>query len=138
MPSRGMEGQTEPASIGDKLFAGMESGDLDAVRECFAPDALVWHNTNNQVDGVEETLRTLAAFTDYWTLKYDDIRRVKIPDGFAQQHTLRGRGPAGDEFEAHIGVFVTLGAAGRIVRIDEYLDPSQLPKYLDSSQLPLG
>jgi uncharacterized protein len=127
MHSPGIVGQTESADIGDKLFAAMESGDLDTVRSCFAPDALVWHNANNQVDGLEETLGALAAVTDYWTLQYDDIRRVRTPDGFAQQHTLRGRGRAGDEFEAHIGVFVTLGAAGTIVGIDEYLDPSQLP-----------
>lgn len=127
MHDTGTGGQTKTSTIGDKLFAAMASGDLAAFRACFAPEALVWHNVNNQVDDLEKTVQILGAVTSNWKLQYDDIRRVETPDGFAQRHTLHGRSRAGDEFEAHIGLFVTLGAAGTIVRIDEYLDPSQFP-----------
>jgi ketosteroid isomerase-like protein len=125
--------ESSPSSthVVDRLLSAMERGDVDAVRACYAPDVLIWHNSNNHAERIEENLENLAAILARWTdLSYDDIRRLEIPGGLAQQHTLRGRGPDGAEFEAHIAMFVMLGADGRIVRVDEYLDSSQLPQFL--------
>jgi ketosteroid isomerase-like protein len=35
----------EPLEVADRLFAAIEAGDIDAVRELYHPDIAVWHNT---------------------------------------------------------------------------------------------
>jgi len=126
-----VESSSGSTHVVDRLVGAMERRDVDAVRACYASDVLIWHNSNNHAERLEENLENLAAVFAQWTdLSYDDIRRIEAPGRLAQQHTLRGRGPDGAEFEAHIAMFVTLGADGRIVRVDEYLDSSQLPQFL--------
>jgi hypothetical protein len=47
-----------------------------------------------------------------------------LPDGFLQQHVLRGLTRAGEPF-AMPACMVVRCVDGRILRIDEYLDPAQ-------------
>ena len=58
-------------------------------------------------------------------LRYEDVRRVPLDDGFVQQHVLRGTAPDGSPLEvpAMLRVFVN---GGQIERIDEYLDTAQV------------
>ena len=37
--------------IADQLFAAIEAGDIDAVRDLYAPDAVIWHNTDETEQG---------------------------------------------------------------------------------------
>jgi len=126
-----VESSSGSTHVVDRLVSAMERRDLDAIRACYAPEVLIWHNSNNLAEPLEENFERLAVVFTQWTdISYDDVRRIEAPGVVAQQHTLRGRGPDGAEFEAHIAMFVTLGADGRIVRVDEYLDSSQLPQFL--------
>lgn len=119
---------SDPAHIVDRLLDALASRDVNAVDACYAPDVVIWHNANNQAEDREQNLQGLAAILPQWSdLSYDEIWRVDIPGGVAQRHRLRGRGPDGAEFEVRIALFVTLDSDGRILRVDEYLDPSQLP-----------
>ncbi|KQY08939.1 hypothetical protein ASD37_00055 [Mycobacterium sp. Root135] len=125
------ESGSSTTHVVDRLLRAMERGDVEAVRACYSPDVLIWHNSNNQAEPLGENFERLAAVFARWTdLSYGDIRRVEGPGVVAQQHTLRGCGPDGAEFEVHIAMFVRLGADGRIVRVDEYLESSQLPQFL--------
>ena len=108
------------------FFGAIERGDLEAVRATYAPDAIVWHNTDRQEQNVDDNLRVLA-----WVVRniaerhYGDVQRVVLEDGFVQQHVLSGVGPNGAKFvlPAMMRVWVR---DGRITRLDEYLDSSQV------------
>lgn len=120
---------SNPAHVVDRLLDALTRGDVNAAADCYAPDLAVWHNSSDHVRGREESLQRMASILPLWSdLSYDDIRRFEIPGGVAQRHTMRGRGPDGAEFEVHMAMFVTLDPNGRIRRVDEYLDPSQLPQ----------
>ena len=105
-----------------RFFAALEGGDIAALREIYAPDAVIWHNDDLVEQPVEENLKTLRGLHRTLSgLRYDIIRRVPAPDGVLQQHVLRGRLPNGAEVELHAAMYLRV-RDGHITRIEEYLD----------------
>ena len=114
-----------PLAVADRLFAAIQAGDVEGVRAVYAPDIEVWHNFDKLNQTADENLRVLA-----WMVRkvkdrrYEDVRRHETPDGFAQQHVLRGIAPNGEVLDMPAAVFCTV-KDGRITRLEEYLDPAQ-------------
>jgi ketosteroid isomerase-like protein len=117
----------EVERLADTMFAAIQAGDIDAVRErCYAPEALVWHNYDRRAQSVDENLRTLRWVTrNVADLRYEEVRRQVTATGFVQQHVLRGVAPDDTELEVPACLVVTV-TGDRIGRIDEYLDTSAL------------
>ena len=105
-----------------RFFAALEAGDIDMVREIYAPDALIWHNDDLVEQPVDENLKVLQGLHRAVSgLHYDIVRRVPAPDGVLQQHILRGSLPDGTEVELHAAMYLRV-KDGHITRIEEYLD----------------
>ena len=108
-----------------RFFAAIEAGDLGALREIYAPDALIWHNDDLLEQSVEDNLKVLQGLHRAVSgLHYDIIRRAATADGVLQQHVLRGRLPNGAEVELHAAMYLQV-RGGRITRIEEYLDSAR-------------
>lgn len=108
--------------LADRFFAAVSAGDIVTLTELYDPDARIWHNDDNREQTVEQNLsalRWLSGTLD--DLRYEDIRRYPLPDGFAQQHVLRATLPGHGALEVAASLFVRV-RDGRITRIDEYLD----------------
>jgi ketosteroid isomerase-like protein len=109
-------------ALADRLFAAVLAGDIDALRAIYAPEAVIWHNTDGVEERVEEHLRVAAWMAKIISdLRFDDVRRVATSEGFVAQHIVRGRTPSGREANipwCAVGTVVD----GRITRLDEYLD----------------
>ena len=45
--------------VADSFFDAVASGELDKVARIYAPDALIWHNTDNTVKGPAVNIDTL-------------------------------------------------------------------------------
>lgn len=104
------------------FFAALEAGDIETLREIYAPDAVIWHNDDLIEQPVEENLKVLAGLHRVVSgLRYDITRRVPAPDGVLQQHVLRGTLPNGADVELHAAMYLQV-RDGRISRIEEYLD----------------
>jgi uncharacterized protein len=104
------------------FFAALEDGDIDTLREIYAPDAVIWHNDDLIEQPVEENLKVLQGLHRAVSgLHYDIVRRVPTPDGVLQQHVLRGRLHGGAEVELHAAMYLQV-RDGHITRIEEYLD----------------
>ena len=74
---------------------------------------------------MEENLRTLGWMCErLFDRSYEVVRRERLDDGFLQQHVLRGLTRTGEPF-AMPACMIVRCAAGRITRIEEYLDPAQ-------------
>jgi uncharacterized protein len=111
-----------------RFFAALEAGDIDTVREIYAPDALIWHNDDLVEQPVDENLKVLQGLHRAVSgLRYDIVRRVPTPDGVLQQHVLRGSLPDGTEVELHAAMYLQV-RDGHITRIEEYLDPGSAPR----------
>ena len=105
-----------------RFFAALEAGDIDMVREIYAPDALIWHNDDLVEQPVDENLKVLQGLHRAVSgLHYDIVRRVPTPDGVLQQHVLRGSLPDGTKVELHAAMYLRV-KDGHITRIEEYLD----------------
>ena len=111
--------------LADAFFGAVERGDLDDVRRLYHPEARIWHNYDQVAQGVEENLRTLAWMVGrLFDRSYEVTRRELLPDGFVQQHVLRGLTRTGEPFAMPACMVVTC-EHGRVTLVQEYLDPAQ-------------
>jgi len=105
-----------------RFVAAIEAKDIDAVRQSYRPDALIWHNTDGKFQSVEQSIRGV-----YWIHKvlagvHYEIKRLQpFPGGYLQEHVLRGTLPSDESF-AMPACVVCKVEEGRIVSLDEYLD----------------
>ena len=108
--------------LADRFFAALEAGDIAAVREVYAPDAEIWHNTDGLVQSPDDNARTLGWITtNLRDVSYTKVKRSATEDGFVQQHVLVATNRAGARIEVPACIVTTV-RDGRITRLDEYLD----------------
>lgn len=112
-------------ALAARFFEALEAKDEDAVRACYAPDARIWLNFSPHEQSVDENVAGLAWLAERLSdKKYDVVRREVLPNGFLQQHVLRGRLNNGEAFAMSACVICTV-VDGRITRLEEYLDTAQ-------------
>lgn len=112
-------------AIRDRFFAAVTSGDIDAVRACYAPGAVIWHNTDGVSQSVDENLRVLRWIAqNVRDFRYEDVRCQPTPTGFVEQHMTCGASPSGKEFAIPACIVCTV-VDGLVTRLDEYLDSAQ-------------
>ena len=100
----------------------VQRGDARAMRDCFAPGGVIWHNTDGIEQSIDDNVKVLEWFIR--TLpdrKYTVLRREVIPDGFVQQHILSATLPTGEPWKMDACVVVKM-QNGKITRLDEYID----------------
>ncbi len=113
-------------TVAERLFAAIMAGNVDAVRDIYAPDAVIWHNNDNNSQTVDQNLAVLGWVVKHVKqLRYDQVRRQATETGVVQQHVLRGIAPNGEPLEI-AACIVCVVQNGRITRLDEYLDSAQL------------
>ena len=107
---------------GERLFWTVEHGELEELRTIFADGAVVWHNTDEKLTDVEQTIRNLRTIrTTALEFRYTDIRREPTPTGFVQQHTLIVKMPDGRAIR-DLCCCVCRVEDGRIAHMDAYHD----------------
>ena len=116
--------QTDITSeVVDRMFSAIESGDIDTLRACFAPGALVWHNDNEadqDIDTVVDILGKLCAFST--RRSYEQRRTTVVGRVTFQQHVLTADLLSGKTLHLPAMMRIEVGGDGLIVRIDEYYD----------------
>ena len=113
-------------ALANRFFEAIMAGDVDTVRRCYAADAVVWHNYDKVDQPRADNLRVLAWLCQHVDgLRYEEIRRIVLPDGFVQQHVLRGTTAGGAALEVPAMMRVFVGGDG-ITRLEEYLDTAQV------------
>jgi ketosteroid isomerase-like protein len=113
---------TEHRRLCNALFDAIESGDIEGVDRCYAPEMTLWFNATGAAIGREENLEVLAAGRDLHRRRtYDDRTINTFEDGFVVQYTVN--------VVAHNGRKVPLSAClvaevrdGKITKLFEYLD----------------
>jgi ketosteroid isomerase-like protein len=116
----------DPIRLAERLIAAVTAGDVEGVRACYAPDIVVWHNSDGVEQSADENLRVLGwVIENIRDLRYEDIRRQRTPTGFVEQHVLHGTAPNGAQLSIPACLVGTV-VDGRITRLDEYLDSTHL------------
>jgi ketosteroid isomerase-like protein len=113
-------------ALADRFFGALEAGSLERVGECFASDATIWHNFDRVTLSPQENVAGLEAlFGNFVRREYREVRRQPTPGGFVQQHVLRLETPDGKVVDWPACIVCDV-VDGRIARLDEYVDISQL------------
>jgi ketosteroid isomerase-like protein len=132
-PARKDDGMTpaEVDALAQRFFAAIAANDVAAVRDCYDPAVTIWHNYDQEEQGLDANLAVLGWLGRHVRdLRYEEVRRVIVDDGFVQQHVLRGTTDSGAALEvpAMVRVFVS---EGHVTRIEEYLDTAQVAELRD-------
>jgi uncharacterized protein len=111
--------------VAERFFSAIERGDIEAVKAIYAPDARIWHSHDLKEQSVEENLHVLGWMSrNLPNRRYHVHRRVAIPGGFLQQHTLEAT-TQGGPFTMPACIVVEV-KDGRIARLEEYLDSARI------------
>jgi len=117
-----MTDSSSPLDVAERLFAAIQSGDTATVSDIYDPDVKVWHNNDQVTQGRDDNLRVIGWLAkNIPDLRYEEIRRQALPNGFVQQHVLRGTAPNGKLLEVPACVICEV-VDGHVTRLDEYLD----------------
>lgn len=123
---------TQALSDGEKLaaaeayLAASNAGDVEAVAALTEPDFVVWHNHDDaEVEAAHSERAVCWLRNNVPDLAWHDVAVLPTPNGYVRRTILTGRAPGGP-LRMHSCMVVTLSDAGRIARIDEYLDPAAL------------
>ncbi|MCU4185301.1 nuclear transport factor 2 family protein [Acidiferrimicrobium sp. IK] len=115
-------GTDQVMALAATYAAATRAGDIDALRACCEPDAVVWHNYNAVEVSMEQANKTLAWLHRKVTdLDWRDVAVLPTPSGFVWQAVMTGKA-AGGALEAHTCMVATVSLAGRVTRLEEYLD----------------
>jgi ketosteroid isomerase-like protein len=116
-----MEQSTQ--SIAERFFGAIERGDLEAVRDLYAPDVRVWHNVTGRTQTRDQNLQLLTFFASRVAeRRYEILGRDHFPGGFVQRHVLHGKLASGEAVAAPVCIVIYV-ADGKIRELFEYLDP---------------
>jgi limonene-1,2-epoxide hydrolase len=111
--------------VAERFMAALNAADVDEVRAVFTPDAYIWHNFSEELQSVDENIKTMLwLHRKLSKVNYDIQRREAIPGGFIQQHILRGMLASGETF-AMPACAICKVDNGRISSLEEYLDLTQ-------------
>ncbi len=120
---------TDAVALAKRFFDAIEAGDVETVADCYAEDAVIWHNTDGIETSKTDNLKVLSQFVKYLPgRRYEDRRTHAIPGGFVQQHRLTRPRPDGTTAEV-TACIVCRVEDGRITRLDEYFDQAAIDAY---------
>jgi ketosteroid isomerase-like protein len=113
--------------LADKMFTALQRGEISVLDQIYAPDVRIWHNWDNAEQSREDNLRILSGIpTRYDDFGYDEPRCTVLVDGFLRQHIIRAT--IGDKTVNVPAIFRVFVDAGKVSRIEEYMDAGELRK----------
>ena len=116
--------------LATRFFDAVEAGDIAAVRDCYAPNARIWHNTDGAEQTRDENVRTLGRFVAAISSRVYARRRLSVFEGgFVQQHELQGVRPDGQAVNLAACIVCAVEDL-RITRLDEYFDSAHVARFV--------
>ncbi len=112
-------------AVAKRFLQALNDCDEDTVRSIYHPQARIWHNFSDDLQSVEDNVRTLRWMHRKLTnLKYTLVRLEPLSMGYLQQHELTGNLANGEPFKLTACAVCTV-EDGKITALEEYLDSAQ-------------
>lgn len=113
---------TDAKAVAARLFGAIEAGDLDTIRDCYSPDAQIWHNTDGVAKSLDHTMTIVDwMLTNLPGMRYTDPQCSATEDGFVQRHVVVGTRPDGKVVSLPCCIVAKV-ADGRVTNLYEYFD----------------
>ena len=117
-------------TMATRFFDAIEEGDIAAMKNSFAADAEIWHNTDELVGTPEQTAAVLTGMVArIKDREYAERRLTVFPGGFVQQHVLKGRRTHDDGAVRLPCAIICKVENGKITRLDEYFDSAHVAAF---------
>lgn len=122
--------EDEMKALAKRFFDSVEAGDIDGLVACYASDARIWHNTDQQEQTPEDNRKTLVGMVTRISDRLYHDRRIDVfPGGFVQQHILRGTRVQDGESLSLPACVICQVKDGKITRLDEYFDSAHVAQF---------
>lgn len=114
-------------ALADRFIAAVGVGDESAARSCFHADAEIWHNYDGATQSLDENMALMQKMKAKSSSREYQIHLVEdIPGGYVQRHTLHLTSLDGAQRVSTEALAIVYVEEGKIARIEEFLDPSNL------------
>lgn len=124
-----MDDAASVEALARRFFDAIEAGDVATVEATYAPDAVIWHNTDGLETGPADNLKVLNGLVRHVADRvYADRRLTAFPGGFVQQHVLHGTVRSGARVSLPACIVCQV-SGGRITRLDEYFDSAHSARF---------
>lgn len=129
-----MTTEADMRALAERFFDAVEAGDIDTVHACYAPEAKIWHNTDEREQTRDENAQTLRGFVERIPTRNYAKRRLSVFEGgFTHQHELQG--VRRDGARVHLPACIVCQVVdGKITRLDEYFDSAQVAEFIKLNQ----
>lgn len=124
-----MRAEVDIGALAKRFFDSVEQGDIETLYACYAPDARIWHNTDEQEQSRDDNADTLRGFVGRISNRVYAKRRLTVfSGGFVQQHELQGVRADGVALKLPACIVCEV-RGGLIVRLDEYFDSARVAEF---------
>lgn len=121
-----MSDQDKTFELAERFTRAVEAGDVDAIRDIYAPGVQVWNNQGRTDMAHEAAVANIAQYAGMvHDLRVEVVERLSTQDGYVQRQTMTFRTKGGTPITLPICVVAKVGG-GHIVRLDEYSDSTVL------------
>ena len=105
------------------MFPAIEAGNMDALRKCFAPGAVVWHNDDRKDADIDAVCQGLSGLCDAseW-VRYENQEIVQTGNLYYSKHDLTAQLKSGERMLVPALMRIETNEDGLVTRIDEYYD----------------
>src|SRR5258708_3351792 len=125
-----MSTDADTRALAKRFFDAVEQGDIDTLYACYAPEAKIWHNTDEHEQNRDDNAATLRGFIEHIPGRTYAKRRLHVFEGgFVHQHELRGVRKDGVKVRLPACIVCAV-EDGRITRLDEYFDSARVAEFL--------
>ena len=124
-----MSSESDVRALAKRFFDAVEGGDIDTLYGCYAPEAKIWHNTDDAEQSRDDNAATLKGFVERISPRvYADRRLNVFEGGFVQQHELRG--VRADGVAVRLTACIVCAVEnGRITRLYVYFVSAQVAQF---------
>ena len=122
----------EMDALASRLFMAIESADVEAVKQIYAPDVLYWVNFSDQTLGLDSILELTRFFTQKVKgLHYEVDSREFFPGGLVQRCRITGELTSGEAMDVPLCLIIYV-ENGLITRLYEYMDFASFKSVLET------
>jgi ketosteroid isomerase-like protein len=118
--------RVDAVEAADALTDAIRTGDLDALRGIYAPEAVVWHNTDGIDQKRDDVIAGVQALHAACKVAIEVLQREATADGFVQTQRWTFTPPTGESLDVSSAFWVTLNERRQVARLDEYIDGAAL------------
>lgn len=127
-----MATEFELRALADRYCDSLEQADISAFRGCYAPDAKIWQNVDEQDQTLDGHVAKTQAFLNALSNRAVVERRIHVfHEGFVHQHELRGARADGAALRLRMCIVCNV-KDGLITRRDEYFDSGRVAAFMTS------